>query len=439
MEELVVQAQAVLERNDRGAWTIPAAGLYPHQWLWDSCFIAIGLRHIDPERAATELKSLLRGQWSNGMLPHIIFASQPWRPDDSRLWGSQKLAASPRQVQTSGITQPPVVAEAVARVAEMLEGETRQAFLGEMVPALIRYHEWLYRERDPVGVGLVTLLHPWETGLDNSPAWIQEMKNVHTPVWLKLTDWLHLDYILTSFRRDTKRVPADERMKTLDVLRLHHAQQDLRRHGYDLAQVLQNPHRHFVVESLSYNCILIRNNQILTELAGAIHQHIPDWLTERFAAARQALTVLCNPLTGICYHRNFDSHLLEEEPSISIFFPLYAGVITPDHALKLVNLMINPDLFWTLYPIPSVPEKSDYFSEKRYWQGPTWLNTNWMIADGLKRYGFGSEAEYIRQKSLELVTKSGYYEYFSPLDGSGHGAADFSWTAALAIDFAKTN
>ena len=45
------QAKQILGANDRGDYTIPAENLYPHQWLWDSCFVAIGLRHIDVDRA----------------------------------------------------------------------------------------------------------------------------------------------------------------------------------------------------------------------------------------------------------------------------------------------------------------------------------------------------------------------------------------------------
>ncbi|MDQ1432665.1 MAG: hypothetical protein QOF40_3267, partial [Actinomycetota bacterium] len=71
--ELVRRAQAVLERNRRGAWTCPSVKLYPHQWLWDSCFTAIGIARYDAPRAAGELRALFRGQWANGMLPHMIF------------------------------------------------------------------------------------------------------------------------------------------------------------------------------------------------------------------------------------------------------------------------------------------------------------------------------------------------------------------------------
>src|SRR5688572_3861205 len=103
-------AKAVLEQNDRGAWTVPARDFYPHQWLWDSCFIAIGLRHIDPERAAVELRSLLRGQWSNGMMPQMIFtSSHRGKSNDARVWGTNRIPEAPRQPKTAGLTQPPML------------------------------------------------------------------------------------------------------------------------------------------------------------------------------------------------------------------------------------------------------------------------------------------------------------------------------------------
>jgi glycogen debranching enzyme len=77
---------------------------------------------------------------------------------------------------------------------------------------------------------------------------------------------------------------------------------------------------------------------------------------------------------------------------------------------------------------------SSFFDPLKYWQGPTWINTNWLIIEGLKRYGFTEEAEQLTKKSINVVAKSGPSEYFSPLDGSPAGAANFSWTAALTID-----
>ena len=62
---------------------------------------------------------------------------------------------------------------------------------------------------------------------------------------------------------------------------------------------------------------------------------------------------------------------------------------------------------------------------------------NWLIIDGLNRYGFKDHAEALRESTIEMVAKSGCFEYFDPLTGEPAGAANFSWTAALAIDLVK--
>ena len=59
--EMFDRATSVLRRNDMGGWTRAAPDLYPHQWSWDSAFIAIGLAHLDVRRAASELTTLFDG------------------------------------------------------------------------------------------------------------------------------------------------------------------------------------------------------------------------------------------------------------------------------------------------------------------------------------------------------------------------------------------
>jgi glucosylglycerate hydrolase len=63
----------VLRRNDLGGRTMASPSLYPHQWSWDSAFVAMGLAHLDTRRAWRELSSLFRAQWANGKVPHIVF------------------------------------------------------------------------------------------------------------------------------------------------------------------------------------------------------------------------------------------------------------------------------------------------------------------------------------------------------------------------------
>jgi glycogen debranching enzyme len=81
-----------------------------------------------------------------------------------------------------------------------------------------------------------------------------------------------------------------------------------------------------------------------------------------------------------------------------------------------------------------VPTDAPEFDADRYWKGPTWVNVNWAIIQGLRRCDEPELAEDLRRRTLELIYRSGFAEYFSPLTGRGFGAEEFSWTAALALD-----
>src|SRR5690554_3599159 len=100
-DEAYERLLSALKENDRGNYTSPAK-LYPHQWLWDSAFIAIGLRHLDPERAAEEIASLIRGQWANGMFPNMIFNSASQYRFERESWRSWLSPYAPASEATSG-------------------------------------------------------------------------------------------------------------------------------------------------------------------------------------------------------------------------------------------------------------------------------------------------------------------------------------------------
>ncbi len=431
-QQLLEQAKAVLELNDQGSFTIPAEGLYPHQWLWDSCFIAIGLRHYNIERAQTELKSLLRGQWANGMLPHMIFAKGLSYRQDRNVWRSWVNPFAPDDVTTSGITQPPMLAEAIIRVGEKLSLPERRSWYNSVYPALIAYHQWLYKERDPHEEGLILQIHPYEVGLDNTPPWLVQMHQHSRPWWIALFEKTHLDVVVNLFRRDTKHVPPGERMSNVEALMYYDVVRRLRRKRYDIDAILTRSL--FAIEDVTFNAIFIRANHCLRVMAKTIKQTIPDELAERMTKSERAFEQLWDGYSGQYYSRDFVTHKLIKEPTIATLMPLYAGIASKERAEQLVSLLKNKHLFGANYPVPSVPLNSPWFKATGYWQGPTWLNTNWLVIDGLRRYGYHEEAELITQKSLELVEKSGCYEYFSPIDGTPAGAQNFSWTAALTID-----
>ncbi|HUF85521.1 MAG TPA: trehalase family glycosidase [Acidimicrobiia bacterium] len=437
MTDLAQRAQEVLDHNRRGDWTCPSAELYPHQWLWDSCFIAIGLARADPGRAAGEIRALFRGQWANGMLPNMIFAPGLRDWGSRRIWQSKRNPDAPRHVETSCITQPPLLAVAVHRVARALPAGDGRAFLAELFPRLVDYHRWLYRERDVHDRGLVTLIHPWECGLDTTPPWMRELRRMPAPWWLRFALRSRLTRFIRFFRTDTRFTPPQERPTAADGLRMLVLAHRIRRHDFDLRRL--PPAESVLIEDLAFNALLAAANQSLEAIAGELGVAIEPELTVSFRKTETALEELWDEESGQYYPRNAVTGELIKLPTIATFLPLMAKVPPPDRTTRLLALLQNRDRYWTKFPVPSVPTDSRQFDDDRYWKGPTWINTNWAIIEGLRVIGEADLAEELRRRTLDLVEREGFSEYFSALNGVGFGADDFSWTAALTLDLLESS
>ncbi len=433
--DLFEAAKTVLEMNDTGTYTVPAQGPYPHQWLWDSCFTAIGLRHIDVERAKTEILSLLRGQWANGMLPNMVFNPAHKYKRERDVWRSWLSPDAPDDVHTSGITQPPVLAEAVVLIGEKMNKTDRRAWYKTVFPAILQYHQWLYAERDPHGEGLVLQIHPWETGLDSTPPWVHELHEHQLPIWIQVLHKIGFDRVISLFRRDVKYASPSQRLSTLDALGFYAVQRRLRRKNYDIRKILS--HSLFAIEDISFNSIFIRANVHLQDIAKFLKLELPEELLESIEKTESAFSELWDPYSRQYYSREFITHRLLKDSTIGTLMPLYAGCISKERADQLVKMLEDQHMFGTTFPIPSVPVNSEWFQQHAYWQGPTWVNMNWLIIDGLRRYGYKEHAAALTESTLEMVANAGFSEYFSPLDGSPAGADNFSWTAALVIDLLK--
>ena len=434
-QELFSVCEQVLQTNRTGNRTKPAEGPYPHQWLWDSAFIAIGLRHLDIEKAKAEILSLLRGQWSNGMIPSIIFAEDGSGSKDRLVWGAWRSPFAPEGINTTGLTQPPVIAEAVVKIGEKLSTQERRSWYTDVYDALVNYHEWMYKERCPHDDGLILLIHPWESGFDSLPPWIEELHDHHRPWWVSAVDNKFGRSIIRLFRRDTKHVPPGQRLDSIDAMLYLHAIQRMKRKNWDIDRILSKSD--FALEDVTFNSILLRANTHLREIAKHSGHKLPKDLVENMKKTEESLEELWDTGHEQFFSRNAVSHKSVKVPSIATFLPLYAGTISKEKADRLAKLLKDKQSFNGKYPIPTVPFNSSYYSEFRYWQGPSWVNTNWMIADGLERYGHKELASSIRKSTIEMVSLSGPYEYFSAKTGEGAGAQNFSWTAALVIDILR--
>ncbi len=120
--------------------------------------------------------------------------------------------------------------------------------------------------------------------------------------------------------------------------------------------------------------------------------------------------------------------------------PLFAGLPDQRKAERLMNEhWLNPAEYApdsrVRYWITTTSQTEPAWDARRYWRGPVWIILNWLLADGLRRYGFDDLADALRRDSLVLMARSGFREYYDPRDGAGCGSTDFSWSAALALDF----
>jgi hypothetical protein len=352
-------------------YTMPSPGRYPWQWFWDSCFAAISWRRFDRGRARAELESLLAAQRPDGFIGHTIFWDRPvaW----SRLPFYNVTSRSAFQTET---IQPPLLAWAW----QIAVGDPAR------VPAIPAQHEWLREHRDLEGDGLLWIVQPDESGLDASPKF--------DPVWgLRADGRIGFPLLVARNRRlgfDARRVRD--------------------RGGPVLCEVLVNTMWSLSEQAIgrpSPTAALIerlwdeRRGLFLDEAApGGARPAVVTWA---------ALAPLALPdLPERIGRRMVEEHLLNEREFLTPVAPPSVAACEPSYA---------PD--GGRGPI------------RRYWRGPTWVNSAWMVWLGLRRLGYDGEAERLAAGLIGAVEGEGLREYYDPRDGTGLGARDFAWSALI--------
>lgn len=419
-DRLIERAVEVLRGNDVDGYTKPSRRLYPHQWNWDSAFIAVGLAHVDWPRAAREIESLLSGRWSNGMIPHIRYnpSVQDYAPGPE--WWPEVPVLDGTQV-TSGITQPPVLPSAVYEVGMLQADETlRRGWWAQVFDPLRDSLMYFARERTVGGSPLIVVVHPWESGADNSPRW-----DFATGRGFKPT---------RPYRRvDTTVVDPAARPTARDYDLYMYLVELIATHRYDLSTYL--PETPFAVYDALFNAVWYRSALDLNRIGAALGRP-PAVDDDALGVFREAYrSTLWDEQAGL--FRDYDVKDRRTIPvdTIAGLMAIYGGLADAVDAEVMIDDYRDRSPGCLL--LPSVPPDQEGFDPAKYWRGPVWVSINWMLIRGLQRLGAYYPAESLRADTLDLISRAGYSEYFHAYSGEGLGGNDFSWSAALTIDLLR--
>jgi hypothetical protein len=380
--------RTTLERNWREGerdgisygYTAPSSGRYPWQWYWDSCFAAIAWRRFERGRARTELESLLAAATPEGFIGHTIFWAQRVSLVRSLFYNVRSRA----DCMTATI-QPPLLAWAW-RIAVGNPAE---------VPAIVRHHEFVERERALDGDGLLWIFQPDESGLDASPKFDSAFG------WR--ADGLPGFPLLV--RRN--------RRLDFDVRRIAAA-------GGPLVcgtatNVLHGLSR-LALGRPSITPMLV--DRLYDERHGLFHQVVRKGARQTTVRHPVVTWAALSPLALPDLPEPIGRRLVEEH-------------------------LLDPRRFWLPVSPPSVALDESRFSLRdrflflrRYWQGPTWINAAWLLWLGLVRLGYRAQAAEMAARIGRAVAGAGLREYYDPFSGRGMGATDFSWSA-LALELVE--
>jgi putative isomerase len=263
-------------------------------------------------------------------------------------------------------TQPPVLSYATAHIANATQDV---AFAEQVYGPLKGYQDWLWRARR-LKNGLFFWDHPYESGLDNSPRFGRRdesaFRDTHTLAAIDLSSYIVVDaQSLKSLAQLilSKTAPGSLKARELEV---------------DIA----------------------RFDARATEVTQLIQ------------------TKLWDAQTGYFYDLDIKTGQLQKIRTVASFFPLFAGVATPEQYAVMKTHLLNPAEFNTPIPVPTVARNSTKF-EKDCWRGPVWVNTAYMVIKGLDRYGDHAIAQDFSKRLITGVYKTWertgkFTEYYDP-------------------------
>lgn len=93
---------------------------------------------------------------------------------------------------------------------------------------------------------------------------------------------------------------------------------------------------------------------------------------------------------------------LSSKIAASNFYPLIAGIPDKKKAKRMLKNLMDTELFWGDYVIPTINKKDPAYKDQQYWRGTIHPPINYLIYQGLLRYDFFKEAAELSKKSVKL-------------------------------------
>jgi len=325
---------------------------YVGVWQWDAFFHALAYRHIDRRLARDQIRILLDHQRPDGMIPDAVHDE-----------GTVTHLTFPVDAD---VTKPPLIAWAAWK---LYENDGDREFLDEIYGPIVRWNSWWFEKNDPDGDGLCEYLHPFSSGLDDSPLW-------------------------------------DEGMP---------------------------------VTAPDLNTYLCMQQEALGRIAGVLglSGDAEMWRERADRLAERMIARLWDPAAGLFWAQRNSERILVATPFS--LFPLLTGRLQPEIVARLVSRLADEREFWTRYPVPTVARNDPRYNPAQMWRGPSWVNVNYLLIEGLERSSQMDLAGELRRRTLEMVmAHSDIYEYYHPETGAPglQAASIYGWSAALFIDLA---
>ncbi|WP_017734001.1 amylo-alpha-1,6-glucosidase [Nafulsella turpanensis] len=386
-------------------YTKPSPGTYPFQFFWDTCFHVFILTALGEHNMAKEhLYSLFAMQKEDGFVGHMIYWDRlkPGRFAD--FFQSKPSFKHLFKSHMSALIQPPLVAQAVARVYEVTGDK---AFLSEMLPKLKKYYRWLARNRDFQGDGLLTIISPFESGMDWKPTF-----DVVVNFQEKKADWrLFIKMAGVDFRNFLN--------------------------NYNLKKVYKKGY--FLVKEVGLNTIYAQNLNAMAGLCKELGEEKEAGAFKRLGeqVSRSILEVMYDKKDAAFYDVYGKENTKIKILTPTIFYPVVLKSLPKEVKEKVITKhFFNSEEFDTPFPIPSVAKNHPSFdptASMYIWRGPTWILNNWFMHQFLMENGYEKESNRLIDSIRNLIEKSGFREYYNPFTGEGYGAKDFTW-AGLVLD-----